>query len=277
MMNFQQSTSKSEQDSKPNYSIPTHLVQPMWLRGRESMMDDGLIYDPIAANACRYCHLSSDCLSGDINQKQLLHATMSKLCDERVKAFLSKHPRAWILNIGAALDTRFYRLDNGLCHWVELDISENLVWRKKLFHSSERYQLRCGSVDTTDWLDTVAIPSNVPILIVCEQALLDREERDVARFVQMLGRSFSNAQACISVAGDKASSRLGKKLGSQSYAHGLKEPAEKIQQWLPWCRYVKLLSPFDDDCGRWKIWQKTLAKLPVIRNRLTPIILEFAW
>ena len=52
--------------------------------------------------------------------------------------------------MGAGLDTRFYRLDNGRCHWIELDVTENLLWRQKLFHRSERYQHLCGSVAELD-------------------------------------------------------------------------------------------------------------------------------
>lgn len=264
-------------NNKPHYDVPVHLLQPMWLRSRESLVNDGLVYDPIAANACRYCQLSSECLSGDIAQKQLLHATITKLCDERVGAFLKDHPNAWVLNIGGGLDTRFYRLDNGLCHWVELDISEHLLWREKLFHPSDRYKLINGSVDNFNWMQTLSIPSNVPVIIVCEQALLSRSESDVAQFVQNMSRYFNQCHACIVVAGDKASTRYGQRLGSQNYFHGFNKPAEKMLQWLPWCKYIKLFSPFDDSCGRWKVWQRAIAAFPTLRHRLTPIVVELSW
>jgi len=262
---------------KPSYDIPTHLLQPMWLRSRESFVDDGLVYDPIAANACRFCQLSSECLSGDIAQKQLLHATITKLCDERVSTFIKEKPNAWVLNIGAGLDTRFYRLDNGLCHWIEFDVSENLLWREKLFHPSERYKLVSGSIDNLHWIDALSIPNNVPVLIVCEQALLSRVESDIAKFIQTLSRHFSRCDTCIVVAGDKASTSLGKRLGSQNYAHGMSKPTEKLAQWLPWCKYVKLFSPLDDHCGRWKVWQRAIATFPSLRNRLTPVVVEMSW
>lgn len=264
--------------SKPaRFDVPTHLLQPMWLRSRESLVDDALIYDPIAANACRYCHLSDDCVAGDIDQKQLLHATLTKLCDERVSSFLKDNPKAWVLNLGAGLDTRFYRLDNGLCHWVELDTSEHLLWREKLFHPSERYQLHCGSVASTDWLDNVAIPSSRPVLIVCDQPLLNCTESEVAHFVQRLSRYFSSGHACIIVAGDKTSTHLGQRLGSQIYQHGMANPVLKIQQWLPWYKYINQFSPLDHDCRRWKIWQRVIAKFPMLKKRVTPSLIEFCW
>jgi O-methyltransferase involved in polyketide biosynthesis len=103
----------------------------MWLRNRESLVDDGLVYDPIDASACQRCELAPECLAGDVDQKQLLNATLTQLCYERVKNFLIDNPEAWVLDVGAGLDTRFYRLDNGRCHWLELDISEYLLWCQK--------------------------------------------------------------------------------------------------------------------------------------------------
>ncbi|WP_375751855.1 class I SAM-dependent methyltransferase [Vibrio sp. HN007] len=263
--------------NKPEYLIPANLLEPMWLRSRESFVDGGLVYDPIAAKACKQCHLSPECLSGDVNQKQLLHATLTKLCDLRVQTFLQNHPQGLVINVGARLDTRFYRLDNGLCQWIELDISENLLWREKLFHHNERYQLKIGSVSSTDWLDDISIHESTPVLIVCEQALLDSDERQVARLIQYLGRHFTKAQACIVLAGDKTASRLGRKLGCGEYAHGFSSPQEKLIGWLPWLKWTKQYSPLDHECGRWKLWHKLLRKFSPIKNRLTPTVIELSW
>jgi len=35
--------------AKHRYKIPANLLQPLWLRSRESLVDNGLVYDPIAA------------------------------------------------------------------------------------------------------------------------------------------------------------------------------------------------------------------------------------
>ncbi len=259
------------------YQVPAKLLQPMWLRSRESLTDDGLIYDPIATAACQKCQLAPECLSENVDQQQLLHATLTFECDEHVKSFLKKHPNGWVINVGAGLDTRFYRLDNGRCHWLELDINEHLLWRQRLFHANERYHMRCGSVTDTQWLDSIPVPDNVPLLMVCEHALLECSERQVAHFIQMLGRHFKHAQACFVVAGDKCSSSLASKLGSGRYRHGISEPAQKFSGWLPWLQTVFVTSPIDRQCNRWNRWQRWLAKLPFLKHRLTPIFVHISW
>ncbi|MFH0263958.1 class I SAM-dependent methyltransferase [Vibrio rumoiensis] len=259
------------------YQVPSELLQPLWLRSRESLIDDGLVYDPIAARACQRCHLSAECIAGDIDQKQLLHATLTQLCDMEVSRFLTRHPNAWIINVGAGLDTRFYRLDNGLCHWIEVDVDETLLWRQKLFHHSERYKMMCGCVPDMQWLDQLAIPDNASVLVVCEQALLLQPRNQVAHFVQKLGRHFSHAHACLVLAGDKTQSHWGKGMGCSLYQHGLKDPVTSVLSWLPWIDRIKARSPVEHNCKRWRAWQKLLSKLPFIKHRLTPTMIHLSW
>ncbi|EGA69884.1 O-methyltransferase-like protein [Vibrio sinaloensis DSM 21326] len=259
------------------YQIPASLLQPLWLRSRESLVDNGLVYDPIAARACQRCHLAPECFSGDIDQKQLLHVTIAQQCDQQVSAFIKRNPDGWILNVGAGLDTRFYRVDNGRCHWLELDVTENLLWRQKLFHNSERYHHMCGSVTDLSWLDALPIPEKTPVMIVCEHALLDCEERQVAQFIQALGCHFDSARACVVLAGDLSSSKLGQKMGAGHYAHGYASAKEAMLNYLPWARWVKSYSPLDRDCGRWKLWQRWLTKIHPLKQRLTPLLVQIRW
>ncbi|WP_260261980.1 class I SAM-dependent methyltransferase [Vibrio intestinalis] len=262
---------------KHGYQIPANLLQPLWLRSRESLVDDGLVYDPIAATACQRCQLAPECLSGDIDQKQLLHATLTQLCDEQVSAFIARNPDGWILNVGAGLDTRFYRVDNGRCHWLELDVTENLLWRQKLFHKSERYHHKCGSVEDLAWLDDLPVPEKAPLLIVCEHALLDCDEPRVAKFIQALGRHFDSARACIVLAGDLTNTKLGQKMGSGQYAHGYNAPGDSVLRYLPWARWAKTYSPLDKHCGRWKLWQRWVNKFIKVKQRFTPVVVQLRW
>ena len=262
---------------KTRYQIPANLTQPLWFRSRESLADDGLIYAPIAATACHRCQLAPECFAGDIDQKQLLHATLTQLCDDQVNAFLKKNPDGWLINVGAGLDTRFYRVDNGLCRWIELDITENLLWRQKLFHNSERYHHYCGSVTDLSWLDELNIPEKASVMLVCEHALLDIEQTQVASFVQAVGRHFDSARACLVLAGDLSQSKIGQKMGSGEYAHGYESAQEAILQYLPWVGRVHIFSPVDKQCRRWKWWQRLLTKFSGAKHRFTPVVALLRW
>ncbi len=259
------------------YRVPTKLVRPLWMRSQESLVDNGLIYDPIAAQACRSCRLAPDCLHGDIEQQQLLYATLTQICDQRVRQFLQEYPQGWIINVGAGLDTRFYRLDNGHCHWIELDVNENLIWRQRLFHQNERYFQNFGSVNDMSWLNTLQLPVSSGVLFVCESALLDCQAGQVAHFVQSLARHVDNAQLCMVLAGDLTASRWGQKLGAQTYEHGFSDAAEQVMQWVPWAHWVTSYSPLQNFCPRWKMWQRWLSKVAALRQRLLPVVVHCKW
>ncbi|MEL6114701.1 class I SAM-dependent methyltransferase [Photobacterium sp. SP02] len=254
------------------YHIPAALLQPLWLRSRESLADGGLIYDPLAAAACRQCHLAPDCLAGNVDQHQLLHATLTLLVDQRVQHFLRRFPNGHVINVGAGLDTRFYRLDNGRCRWLELDCNENLLWRQKLFHASERYRMRPGSVTDLSWLSQLPTSFSSPVMLVCDQALLQISAQEVAKFVQRIGCHFNQLELCLVLAGDRCDSGLGHKLGTQNYAHGFEDPVRQLLQWLPWAEHVSSHSPLTVPCPRWRPWQRWLSHLPSFGHRLTPVV-----
>lgn len=256
------------------YHIPLDLLQPLWLRSRESLSDDRLIYDPVAAAACRQCHLKPDCLTGNVNEQQLLHATLTLQGDRQVQHFLRRHPNGWVINVGAGLDTRFYRLDNGRCRWFELDTDENLLWRERLFHRSERYTMRSGSVTDLSWLRSLPVRQNTPLLLLCDQALLQCNSDELAYFVQNIGYHFSQAEVCLVIAGDYCGTALAAKMGAGQYCHGYRDPVRRILDWLPWAELISSHSPLDHPCGRWHPWQRWVTKIPSLKYRLTPVLVH---
>src|ERR1035441_5061298 len=67
--------------------------------------------------------------------------------DEFVKEFLSRHPEGTVVEIGAGLNTRFERLDNGTLHWFDLDLPDAVELRRKFFIDSGRRVTLAGSID----------------------------------------------------------------------------------------------------------------------------------
>ncbi|WP_423807470.1 class I SAM-dependent methyltransferase [Photobacterium damselae] len=256
------------------YKIPADLLQPLWLRSLESLADDGLIYDPVAAQACRQCQLVPDCVNQHIPARQLLHATLTAQCDRLVQDFLRRHPSGLVVNVGAGLDTRFYRLDNGRCRWFELDTDENLLWREKLFHRSERYTLQQGSVVELCWLKALPLKQGTPTLLLCDQALLQCSEQQVAQFIQHVACRLGHIEACLVVAGDQTTTNVAQKLGTVTYQHGLREPAQQVINWLPWAELLGCYSPLDYGCARWRYWQRWVAKCTQLKYRLTPVLIH---
>jgi O-methyltransferase involved in polyketide biosynthesis len=89
--------------------------------------------------------------------------------DTQVNAFLEKTPEGLVVNLGAGLDTRFYRLDNGAVLWIEIDLPGVIAFRRKLGEpENPRHQLIAASVLDEDWIQQVAKTARGRILFVAE-------------------------------------------------------------------------------------------------------------
>jgi O-methyltransferase involved in polyketide biosynthesis len=61
-------------------------------------------------------------------------------------AFLSNHPRSvTIVNLGAGLDTGFYRVDNGFIQWIDVDLPEVIELRKTVIPETDSSRRISGS------------------------------------------------------------------------------------------------------------------------------------
>jgi len=116
------------------------LLTPLWERAQfskeySSLFNDlkaieiveKLDYDfPTSPQIPFLSHLSS------------LFAARAKQFDDKIKEYITEHPRASVVNVGAGLDTTFYRVDNGLIHWYDLDLPNVVTLRKQLIPETDR-------------------------------------------------------------------------------------------------------------------------------------------
>ncbi|MDR0575566.1 MAG: class I SAM-dependent methyltransferase [Tannerella sp.] len=62
----------------------------------------------------------------------LSYVVRGRKIDNTVKHFISEHPNATVVNIGAGPDTTFSRVDNGAIHRYDIDINEVVAIRKMI-------------------------------------------------------------------------------------------------------------------------------------------------
>jgi hypothetical protein len=75
----------------------------------------------------------------------------SDLIDDLVRNYLIENPEAKIINIGSGFCTRFYRVDNGLVDWTEIDFDDIGVLWNKIFDTTDRHRFLVK--DVTEGLD----------------------------------------------------------------------------------------------------------------------------
>lgn len=172
--------------------VPKTLLIPLWARATESKRRDAILKDDLALEMIKQ-------IDFDFSQfekewaTQLYVVIRTELLDKAVKIFIGKHPEAVIVNLGCGLDTRFFRVDNGIIHWYDLDLPEPIRIKRQFFTETERYKMLNKSVFDYSWINEIA-RDDKPVLIIAEGLLMYFPEQEVKDLTNRLVTAFPNAE-----------------------------------------------------------------------------------
>ncbi|EPS50207.1 O-methyltransferase domain-containing protein [Clostridium botulinum A1 str. CFSAN002368] len=79
----------------------------------------------------------------------------AKTFDDAIKNFISKYPNSSIVNLGAGLDTTFFRVDNENLNWYNIDLPDVIELRKKLLPESDREKCIAKSFLDISWFNDI--------------------------------------------------------------------------------------------------------------------------
>jgi O-methyltransferase involved in polyketide biosynthesis len=176
------------------------LLVPLYLRALENRRKRPILRDPKAAEMV-------DSIDWDFERfGQRLRAVScilrTAIFDEWIAEFLRRHPDSTVVEIGAGLNTRFERLDNGRLRWFDLDLPDTIELRRKFFKDTGRRTTLTGSVVNPDWIAPVQ-RSPGPYFFVAEAVLIYLKEREVRAALAQIAGNFPVAR----IAFDTATSR----------------------------------------------------------------------
>jgi O-methyltransferase involved in polyketide biosynthesis len=154
------------------------LLVPLWARAAETRRPDGVLRDPKAAEILDAIDFDFTALRG-ARASQLGCCVRAALVDAWVRDFLARHPTGTVIELGVGLNSRRERLDNGLAHWVELDLPEVTALRERFFAPAARRALVAGSITDAGTLDALRAHADRPCLVVSEGVLVYLDEPEV--------------------------------------------------------------------------------------------------
>lgn len=142
------------------------LLFPLWGRAKEMQKDRPLLKDPKAQEILD--SLNFDFSIFDRSIKPLSQASWiarSLYFDNRIRAFLSEHPGAVVVNIGSGLDTSFHRVDDGKVRWFDLDVPAVIQLRRSFFTETDRNTFIPKSVFDFSWIEQVGPREHIMFLL----------------------------------------------------------------------------------------------------------------
>jgi methyltransferase (TIGR00027 family) len=177
------------------------LLIPLHYRVEESKSESSSFKDEIAErfhDAIAYDWAKFD---ADASQNWVTGAATATMYerraifDEQVRNFLEKAPDGLVVNLGAGLDTRFHRLDNGRVQWIELDLPGVITFRQKLHEpKKKRHRMIAASILDDDWVVEIKRHAGSRVLFVAEGLLPYFTEEEHRKIFTCLADNFPGAE-----------------------------------------------------------------------------------
>ncbi|MBZ5624741.1 MAG: class I SAM-dependent methyltransferase [Acidobacteriia bacterium] len=176
------------------------LLIPLYARAIESRRKRPILEDPKAVEMVEA--INWDFRKFGQRERVIACALRTIMFDAWVEEFLQRYPEGTVVEIGAGLNTRFERLDNGRLHWLDLDLPDTVELRQKFFTDTERRTTLAGSVLDPGWMAAVRRCPG-PYFFVAEAVLIYLEEPQVKAALAQIAGGFPG----VSMAFDTGSRR----------------------------------------------------------------------
>lgn len=139
--------------------------------------------------------------------------------DLEIKTFIQQHPKCNIINIGAGLDTSFYRVKSSTATFYEMDLPPVMAERAKLLPEREKdIYIECSFLDVDQWLKSIKDP-NLPSLLVISGVFYYFKRKEIDRFFFQIKNKFNYLDAvfdCNNQTALKISNRYVRKTGNKN-------------------------------------------------------------
>lgn len=254
--------------------IPETLLIPLWARAAETRSPDPVVQDPRAVEILSQIDYDFSKFKM-ARMTQLGVAVRTMLLDQAVRAFLHKHPKRCVINLGAGLDTRYERLHPGDTRWYELDLPEAVELRRRFFTETETYRFLAKSVFDRSWTDDVR-EDDRDVLLIAEGLFMYFEERELRPLMARIAERFPGGRMLVEVQGPGIVGRaakhdsLGKMDRPPEFKWGTADSRD-LTRWHPGIELIDQWSFFDHHRGR-AGWVGALLRLPFLRRKYEPRI-----
>ncbi|MGB8311772.1 MAG: class I SAM-dependent methyltransferase [Halobacteriota archaeon] len=185
--------------------VSATMLFPLWGRAQVSKEYSSLFYDEKAIELVEkidYDFSTSDMpfvgvmldviRKGNLLPMFSLVALMAKQFDDKIKEYITDHPRASVVNLGAGLDATFYRVDNRLIKWYDLDLPAVIDVRRQFFPEPDRVTYIAKSLLDPSWCKEVNTKDGV--FMIAEAVFQFFDEAQMKQFFLMLADNFPGGE-----------------------------------------------------------------------------------
>jgi O-methyltransferase involved in polyketide biosynthesis len=115
-----------------------------------------------------------------------------------------------VINLACGFDTRFWRIENEKCKYIELDLPGMIELKREILKDQLGYELIGCSVLDTSWIDQVTLDGNSNFLLLAEGLFYYLPKQDATGLLEVIARRFNRSQLVLDVAPEKYTKGLWK-------------------------------------------------------------------
>ena len=173
--------------------VQTTALIPLSIKANETRRPNARIHDEIAVQIIESLGIDTTPYDKFLSREGVIARTI--MLDRMVKDFEAENPNAVVVNLGAGFDNRFSRVDNGTISWFDLDLSDTIAARKKVFPERERVSMIAGSVLEDAWIPAVkseAEKKNTSVLFLAEGLFMYFSFDEIKILLSNMKKSFAH-------------------------------------------------------------------------------------
>lgn len=183
--------------------IPRTFVLTLRARAEEQDRNDALFDDPWSADWFSYMPKFDDYERWYNESFQLATAIRTRLIDDIVSDFIAAHDNPLVVELGAGLSTRYYRLDKGKTTWIEQDLDDVVQVRRKLDVDKNEHWFLAGDIaDTERWMSQLPDHDPAQTIFIAEGVLMFLNPKSVETMFAALAAHYSGATMAFDVVND---------------------------------------------------------------------------
>jgi len=272
-------------DLKNIPNVSETLIAVLAARAAETQMENPIIQDWYAVEIIRAIQTVKK-----VKVPKKLNVSIglrTKAFDDYVLEFIHTNPNGIVLNLGCGMDTRYFRLDNGLVEWFDLDFPEVIDIRKHFFTESARYHMIGSSVLDFAWIEKIQNKMPRPMLIYAEGLFMYLNELEIKQLIFHLKDAFHGAhlifENCDKYWVDQIQKRKYLQWKFRVRFHWDKSvlfrwgvgESKELSQWDPALKFIDENLYLKTYHKRWG-WMKFMLKYPKIYKTMWLIHYQFA-
>jgi methyltransferase (TIGR00027 family) len=175
-------------------------------------------------------------------------ARRSKVFDDTANRFIAANPQCTVINLACGFDTRFWRIADENCRYIEIDLPEVVALKREILKDQLGYELIGCSVLDASWIDQVTTNGNSRFLLLAEGLLMFLPKPVVIQLFQRLAQRFARSQFVFDMVPEKYLRGLWKMLLrletrinwglDVSWVFGIKDPRD-IESYGPGLRVLR--------------------------------------